>query len=155
MANIKLPDGSIKQIPDGASVRDLAESIGKRLVQAAIVGKVDGKLVDLSYKLTGDHEVQIITDRDPDGLYVLRHSSATQVKLLVQEQIGQIHIALEDNGTGFDEQDVLRGTSGSLTRGIGLRALREELFALNGQFNIISGPGGTRMEIILPATENE
>src|ERR1044071_2143917 len=76
MANIKLPDGSIKQIPDGASVRDLAETIGKRLAQAAIVGKVDGKLVDLSYKLAGDHEVQIITDRDPDGLYVMRHSSA-------------------------------------------------------------------------------
>jgi len=86
---------------------------------------------------------------------VLRHSSATQVKLLVQEQIGQIHIALEDNGTGFDEQDVFRGASKSLTRGIGLRALREELFALNGQFNIISGPGGTRMEITLPTTENE
>ena len=86
---------------------------------------------------------------------VLRHSSATEVKLLVQEQIGQIHIALVDNGTGFDEQDVFRGASNSLTRGIGLRALREELFALNGQFNIISGPGGTRMEITLPTTENE
>ncbi len=76
MASIKLPDGTIKELPDGTTVAQLAESIGKRLAQAAIVGKVDGKLVDLSYPLTGSHEVSIITDRDPDGLYVMRHSTA-------------------------------------------------------------------------------
>lgn len=76
MAAIKLPDGSIKQIPDGTTVAHFAESIGKRLAQAAIVGKVDGKLVDLGYPLTGEHEVQIITDRDADGLFVMRHSTA-------------------------------------------------------------------------------
>src|SRR5688572_4533902 len=76
MASIKLPDGSIREVPDGSTVYQLAESIGKRLAQAAIVGKVDGKLVDLGYPLTGAHEVQIITDRDPDGLFVMRHSTA-------------------------------------------------------------------------------
>ena len=76
MASIKLPDGSIKELPDGTTVGQLAESIGKRLAQAAIVGKVDGKLVDLSHPLTGSHEVSIITDRDPDGLFVMRHSTA-------------------------------------------------------------------------------
>ncbi|MCC7350679.1 MAG: threonine--tRNA ligase [Phycisphaerales bacterium] len=77
MAQIKLPDGSIKEVPDGTTVIQLAEGIGKRLAQAAIVGKVDGKLVDLSHPLTGGpHEVQIITDRDPEGLFVMRHSSA-------------------------------------------------------------------------------
>jgi threonyl-tRNA synthetase len=76
MAAIKLPDGSVKEVPDGTTVAQLAESIGKRLAQAAIVGKVDGKLVDLSHPLTGSHEVAIITDRDPDGLYVMRHSTA-------------------------------------------------------------------------------
>jgi len=76
MAAVKLPDGSIKDVPDGMTVGQLAESIGKRLGQAAIVGKVDGKLVDLSHPLHGSHEVQIITDRDPDGLYVMRHSTA-------------------------------------------------------------------------------
>jgi threonyl-tRNA synthetase len=77
MAQIKLPDGSIKEVPDGTTVVQLAEGIGKRLAQAAIVGKVDGKLVDLSHPLTGGpHEVQIITDRDPEGLFVMRHSSA-------------------------------------------------------------------------------
>jgi threonyl-tRNA synthetase len=76
MASIKLPDGSIKEVPDGTTVFQLAESIGKRLAQAAIVGKVDGKLVDLTYPLAGSHEVSIITEKDADGLYVMRHSTA-------------------------------------------------------------------------------
>jgi threonyl-tRNA synthetase len=76
MAAAKLPDGSIKDIPDGTTVGQLADSIGKRLGMAAIVGKVDGKLVDLSFPLTGSHDVQIITERDPEGLYVMRHSTA-------------------------------------------------------------------------------
>ncbi|HQY87484.1 MAG TPA: threonine--tRNA ligase, partial [Tepidisphaeraceae bacterium] len=54
----------------------MAESIGKGLAKAALVGKVDGKLVDLTYPLTGEHSVSIVTDRDPDGLMVLRHSTA-------------------------------------------------------------------------------
>jgi len=86
---------------------------------------------------------------------VLRHAGATEVKLLVQEQKGQIHIALEDNGTGFNVEEALHGASNSLTRGIGLRALREEIFALNGQFTIVSGAAGTRMEMTLPTTEKE
>ncbi len=76
MASIKLPDGSIKEIADGSTVRQLADSIGKRLGMAALIARVDGKLVDMTHPLTGSHEVQIITDRDPDGLLVLRHSTA-------------------------------------------------------------------------------
>src|SRR3954471_9076130 len=76
MANITLPDGSVKQLPDGSSVLDLASSIGKRLAQAAVAGKVDGKVVDLATKLSGDHTVSILTDRDPEALLVLRHSTA-------------------------------------------------------------------------------
>jgi threonyl-tRNA synthetase len=76
MAAIKLPDGSVREIPDGQTVAQLAESIGRGLAKAAIVGRVDGKLVDLSYPLVGNHEVAIVTDKDPDGLYVLRHSTA-------------------------------------------------------------------------------
>src|SRR5688572_28990997 len=76
MASIKLPDGSVREMPDGTTVWQLAESIGRGLAKAAIVGRVDGKLVDLSHPLHGSHEVSIVTDRDPDGLYVMRHSTA-------------------------------------------------------------------------------
>ena len=64
MAVVKLPDGSRREIPDGSTVFQLAESIGKGLAKAAIVGKVNGKLVDLSHKLSGEHEVSIVTDRE-------------------------------------------------------------------------------------------
>jgi threonyl-tRNA synthetase len=76
MAKITLPDGSTRDIADGSTVYQLAESIGRGLAKAAIVGKVDGKLVDLSHPLSGDHQVSIVTERDPDGLYVMRHSTA-------------------------------------------------------------------------------
>src|SRR5437762_13663700 len=77
MALIKLPDGSVRQVPEGATVLQVAESIGKRLGQAAVVGKLDGKLVDVSARIPeGEHSLQIITDRDPEGLLILRHSTA-------------------------------------------------------------------------------
>jgi len=76
MAAVKLPDGSVRDLPDGSTVAQLAESIGRGLAKAAVVGRVDGKLVDLATPLRGEHEVSIVTDRDPDGLYVMRHSTA-------------------------------------------------------------------------------
>src|SRR5262245_51406590 len=72
MASVKLPDGSVRELPDGSSVMQLAESIGKGLARAAVAGKVDGKVVDLSYKLSGSPSVSILTDRDPEALLVLR-----------------------------------------------------------------------------------
>src|SRR3954453_16459581 len=76
MAAVTLPDGSVRELPDGSTVMQLAESIGRGLAKAAVVGKVDDKVVDLSYPLTGEHQVAIITDRDPVGLQTLRHSAA-------------------------------------------------------------------------------
>ena len=76
MALITLPDGSVKEIADGSTVLQLAEGIGKRLAEAAVAAKVDGKVVDLGTPLTGSHVVAILTDRDPEALTVLRHSSA-------------------------------------------------------------------------------
>ena len=76
MAAIKLPDGSVRELPDGSTVAQLAESIGRGLAKAAIVGRVDGKLVDLSHPLVGEHDVAIVTEKDADGLFVLRHSTA-------------------------------------------------------------------------------
>src|SRR5882757_4858043 len=76
MATAVLPDGSKRELPDGSSVMQLAESIGRGLAKAAVLGKVDDKIVDLSHKLTGEHKVAIITDRDPEALLTLRHSTA-------------------------------------------------------------------------------
>jgi threonyl-tRNA synthetase len=76
MAVAILPDGSRKEVPEGSSVLQVAESIGKRLAQAAVAAKVDGTVVDLASPLTGEKKVQILTDRDPEALLVLRHSTA-------------------------------------------------------------------------------
>ena len=76
MAIAILPDGSRKEVPDGSTVYQLAETIGRGLAKAAIIGRVDGKLVDLSHPLTGEHQVSIVTEKDPEGLSVLRHSTA-------------------------------------------------------------------------------
>jgi threonyl-tRNA synthetase len=76
MASVTLPDGSVREIPDGSSVYQLAESIGKGLARAAVAGKVDGRVVDLSYKLSGSPTVSILTEKDPEALNVLRHSTA-------------------------------------------------------------------------------
>src|ERR1700730_17817895 len=77
MITLRLPDGSPKQVPDATTPREVAEGIGKRLAQAAIAAKVDGKIVDLDSEIPpGEHTFQMLTDKDPDALEVLRHSSA-------------------------------------------------------------------------------
>ena len=77
MAIVKLPDGSKREIADGSTVMQVAESIGRGLAKAAVAGRVDGKIVDLSSKIDGgEHELAILTDRDPEALLVLRHSTA-------------------------------------------------------------------------------
>ncbi|MFN6050118.1 MAG: TGS domain-containing protein, partial [Planctomycetia bacterium] len=78
MITLKLPDGSTRQVPLGTKPREVAESIGKRLAQAAIAAKVDGEIVDRDRELPGKPEstFQILTEKDADSLEVLRHSSA-------------------------------------------------------------------------------
>src|SRR5436853_1915731 len=78
MLTLKLPDGSAKQVPAGTRPRDVAEAIGKRLAQAAVAAKVDGTVVDLDRELPADGErtFQVLTDKDPEALAVLRHSAA-------------------------------------------------------------------------------
>src|SRR3954451_22345424 len=108
MAAIKLPDGSVREVPDGTTVGQLAESIGRGLAKAAIVGKVDGKLVDLSFPLRGSHDVSIVTDRDPDGLFVMRHSTAHVMAQALRRLYGkdvQYTIGpVIDNGFYYDVQ---------------------------------------------------
>lgn len=76
MAKAKLPDGSIKEVADGASVADLAAEIGPGLARVAIAAKINGQLVDLSTPLTGEADVVIITAKDDLGLEIIRHSCA-------------------------------------------------------------------------------
>jgi len=73
---VKLPDGSDKNLSEGSTVLDLAGSIGPRLAQAAIAGKIDGELVDVETTLPNEAAVEIITDRSPEALHILRHSTA-------------------------------------------------------------------------------
>jgi threonyl-tRNA synthetase len=79
MPTLKLPDGSSKQVPAGTRPRDVAESIGKRLAQAAVAAKVNDIILDLDRELpdgNGDLTVKILTDKDAEALGVLRHSCA-------------------------------------------------------------------------------
>lgn len=76
MMNITLPDGSIRSYAEPQSLHAIALSIGAGLAKAAIAAKVDGRLVDLSTVLERDAEVAIITAKDPEGLEVIRHSTA-------------------------------------------------------------------------------
>jgi len=76
MPVITLPDGSRREFPQPVTVAELAAAIGPGLAKAALAGKVGGRLVDTSYRIDNDAEVSIITDRDPDGLEVIRHSTA-------------------------------------------------------------------------------
>src|SRR5688572_30076300 len=76
MISVKLPDGSTRELKDGASSADLAAAIGAGLAKAAVAAKVDGKVVDLALPLPNNAQVQILTKKDKEALEVLRHSSA-------------------------------------------------------------------------------
>ena len=73
---ITLPDGSSRAVSAGTPVRDIAAAISPRLLKAAVAATVDGRLVDLSYPLTQDAAVTIVTGDNPDALHLVRHSTA-------------------------------------------------------------------------------
>ncbi|MDA3936561.1 MAG: threonine--tRNA ligase [Actinomycetota bacterium] len=73
---VRLPDGSEKQVPEGATILDVAGAIGPRLAQAALAGKIDGAMVDVNHVVADGAAVEIITDRSPEALHILRHSTA-------------------------------------------------------------------------------
>ena len=85
MPAIKLPDGSVRQFGAPVSVGAVAASIGPGLAKAALAGKVDGKVVDTSYVIDHDAALAIVTDKDPEGLDVIRHSTAHLLAYAVKE----------------------------------------------------------------------
>jgi len=83
--HVKLPDGSVKEVPKGTTALDIAKSIGQRLADAALAAKTNGDLIDLSRPLEKDTELRLLTDRDPEALEVYRHSSAHLLAAAVLE----------------------------------------------------------------------
>jgi threonyl-tRNA synthetase len=105
MPNIRLPDGSSKSFPAPATVADIAASIGAGLARAALAGKVNGKLVDTSHRVDADADVQIVTDRDPEGLEILRHSTAHLLAQAVKELFPEAQVTIGpviENGFYYD-----------------------------------------------------
>ncbi len=85
MINVKLPDGSVKSFERPVTVAEVAASIGAGLAKAALAGRVDGKLVDTSHLIDADAEISIITDKNAEGVEILRHSTAHLLAHAVKE----------------------------------------------------------------------
>ena len=102
---IVLPDGSKKTLDAGATVADVAASIGAGLAKAALAGKIDGKLVDLTTPVHDGAAVEIITAKSPEALHILRHSCAHIMAEAVQELFPGTQIAFgpaTDDGYFYD-----------------------------------------------------
>src|ERR1700738_3182198 len=83
--HVKLPDGSVKEVPRGTTALDIAKSIGQRLADAALAAKTNGDLIDLTKPLEKDTDLRLLTDKDPEALEVYRHSSAHLLAAAVLE----------------------------------------------------------------------
>ncbi len=94
MPDIRLPDGSVKKFDKPVTVAELAQSIGPGLARAALAGRVNGNLVDTSYRIDADAEVAIVTDKDRDGLEILRHSTAHLLAHAVKELFSEAQVTI-------------------------------------------------------------
>ena len=94
MPEITLPDGSKRDFNNPITVAEIAESIGPGLAKGALAGRVDGVLVDTSYSVVGDAEVAIVTERDEDGIEVLRHSCAHLMAQAVQRLFPKAQVTI-------------------------------------------------------------
>ena len=83
--HVKLPDGSVKEVPSGTTALEIAKSISPRLADDALAAKTNGDLIDLARPLEKDVELRILTERDPEALEVYRHSSAHLMAAAVLE----------------------------------------------------------------------
>ncbi len=105
MINIRLPDGAVKTFPGPVTVAEVAQSIGPGLAKAALAGRVDGKLVDTSFRLERDGDLAIVTDKDKDGLELLRHSTAHLLAYAVKELFPDAQVTIGpviENGFYYD-----------------------------------------------------
>jgi len=105
MIHITLPDGSQREYPGPVTVGEVAASIGAGLAKAALAGKVGGKVVDTSYTVTADASLSIITAKDPEGLDVIRHSTAHLLAYAVKELFPEAQVTIGpviENGFFYD-----------------------------------------------------
>ncbi|GAB4036507.1 MAG: threonine--tRNA ligase [Rubrivivax sp.] len=105
MLNITLPDGSQRNYPGPVTVGEVAASIGAGLAKAALAGKVDGRLVDLSHRIEADATLAIVTDKDAEGLELIRHSTAHLLAYAVKELFPDAQVTIGpviDNGFYYD-----------------------------------------------------
>jgi threonyl-tRNA synthetase len=94
MPIITLPDGSQRTYPEPITVEGIAASIGAGLAKAALAGKVDGRVVDTSYLVSSDASVAIITDKSPEGLDVIRHSTAHLLAQAVKQLFPEAQVTI-------------------------------------------------------------
>ncbi|MGB7298228.1 MAG: threonine--tRNA ligase [Burkholderiaceae bacterium] len=105
MIKVSLPDGSVKEFAQAPTVADVAQSIGAGLAKAALAGRVDGELVDLSHRIDNDSTLQIITPRDTAGLEIIRHSTAHLLAYAVKELFPSAQVTIGptiDDGFYYD-----------------------------------------------------
>jgi threonyl-tRNA synthetase len=105
MLTITLPDGSKREFPQAVTVAEAAAAIGAGLAKAALAGKVDGRLVDTSYRIERDCALAIVTDKDAEGLEILRHSTAHLLAYAVKELFPDAQVTIGpviENGFYYD-----------------------------------------------------
>ena len=105
MIAITLPDGSRREFPGPVTVAEVAQSIGAGLAKAALAGRVDGQMVDTSHSIDRDAKLAIITDKDADGVDVIRHSTAHLLAYAVKELYPEAQVTIGpviDNGFYYD-----------------------------------------------------
>ncbi|MBV8273384.1 MAG: TGS domain-containing protein, partial [Cupriavidus sp.] len=105
MIVITLPDGSRREFPGPVTVAEVAQSIGSGLAKAALAGKVDGQMVDTSFRIDQDASLAIITDKDADGVDVIRHSTAHLLAYAVKELYPDAQVTIGpviENGFYYD-----------------------------------------------------
>ena len=91
---VTLPDNSCRELQAGATVLDLAASIGAGLAKAALAGKINGELVDLSAALIDGASVEIITEKSPEALDIIRHSTSHLMAQAVKELFPQAKVTI-------------------------------------------------------------
>ena len=92
--SVRLPDDSVRELPDGSTGADLALSIGPRLLEAALAVKVDGKVRDLKAPLPAQSQVAVVTAKDPAALDLVRHSTAHLLAQAVQRLFPDVRVGI-------------------------------------------------------------